>query len=38
MGKMKNMYEILAGMPEAKDLSEHLGVDVRIILEWISGK
>jgi hypothetical protein len=37
---MRNAYTILIGKPEGKrrDHSEDLGVDGRIILEWILGK
>jgi hypothetical protein len=31
-------YKILVRKPKWKDHSENVGVDVRIILEWIFGK
>jgi hypothetical protein len=38
MGEMINAYSILVGKPEGKNHSEKLGVDGRIILEWMLGK
>jgi hypothetical protein len=38
MGRMRNAYTILVGKPEGRDHSEDLGVDEKIILEWIVGK
>jgi hypothetical protein len=38
MGEMKNTYHILVGKPEGKNHLEDLGVDGKIILEWILGK
>jgi hypothetical protein len=38
MGEMRNAYKMLVGKPEGKRSLEHLGVDGRIILEWILGK
>jgi hypothetical protein len=35
---MRNAYNILVGKPEGKNHSEDLGVDGKIILEWILGK
>jgi hypothetical protein len=35
---MINAYILLVGMPEEKDHLEDLGVDVKIILEWILWK
>jgi hypothetical protein len=35
---MKNVYNIVVEKPEAENHSEDLGVDRRIILEWIVGK
>jgi hypothetical protein len=35
---VRNAYKIVVGKPEGKDHSEDLGVDGRIILEWILGK
>jgi hypothetical protein len=37
-GEMRNAYKILSGKSEGRDHSEDLGVDRRIILEWILGK
>jgi hypothetical protein len=37
-GKMRNAYNILVGKPERNRTFEELGVDERIILEWILGK
>jgi len=34
MGETKNTYKILVGKPEGKRL-EDLGIDGRLILEWI---
>jgi hypothetical protein len=34
---MRNSYKILVGKPERKNHSEDLGVDGKIILEWILG-
>jgi hypothetical protein len=38
MGEMRNAYEILVGKPEGKNHSEDLGVDGKIILDWIFWK
>jgi len=38
MGDMRNAYNISVGKPEAKRKLEDLGVNGRIILEWILGK
>jgi hypothetical protein len=38
MEEIRNAYKILVGEPERKNHSEGIGVDGRIILEWISGK
>jgi hypothetical protein len=38
IGKMRNAYDILDGNPERKNHSEDLGVDGKIIPEWILGK
>jgi hypothetical protein len=38
MGKMRNAHKIIVRKPEGKEHLEDLGVDVRIILEWILGK
>jgi hypothetical protein len=35
---MKNAYKIFVRNLKERDHSEHLGVDDRIILEWILGK
>jgi hypothetical protein len=36
--RMRNAYSILVGNPEGKNHTEDLGVDRRIILEWVLGK
>jgi len=38
MGDMRNAYKILVGKPEGKNHSGDLGVDGKIILEWILRK
>jgi hypothetical protein len=38
MVEMKNACKILVGIPGRKNHSEDLGVDGKIILEWILGK
>jgi hypothetical protein len=38
MGGMRNAYKILVGKLERTNHFEDLGVDGRIILEWILGK
>jgi hypothetical protein len=38
MGEMRGAYSILVGKPEGRDQSEDLGVDGKIILEWILRK
>jgi hypothetical protein len=38
MEEIRNEYNILIGKPEGKDHSEDLGVDGRIILDWMLGK
>jgi hypothetical protein len=35
MEEMRNAYKIFVGKPEGKNYSEDLGVDGRIILDWI---
>jgi hypothetical protein len=35
---MENAFKILVGKPEVKNDSEDVGIDGRIILEWISGR
>jgi len=35
MGEMRKAYIMLVGKPEGKSHSEDLGIDGRIILEWI---
>jgi hypothetical protein len=35
MKATRNVYKILVGKPEGRNHSEGLGVDTRIILEWI---
>jgi len=37
-GEMRNAYTVLVGKPEGRDPSEDLGVEVRIILQWILGR
>jgi hypothetical protein len=36
--EMNNMYNILVGKPEGKRPLERLGVDGRVMLEWILWK
>jgi hypothetical protein len=38
MGEMRNAYNFLDGKFEGKRNSEDLGVEGKIILEWILGK
>jgi hypothetical protein len=38
MAEMRNAYKILVGNPERRDHAEDLGVDERIMSEWILGK
>jgi hypothetical protein len=38
MGEVINAYNILIGKPEGKNHLEDLGVDGKIILEYIVGK
>jgi hypothetical protein len=38
MGERRNAYNILIGKPEGRVDSEDVGIDGRIILEWILGK
>jgi len=38
MEEMRNAYKIFVGKPEGKNYSEDLGVDGKIILEWILRK
>jgi hypothetical protein len=38
MEEMRNAYKTLFGKPKERHHSEDVGVDSRIILEWISGK
>jgi len=35
MGEVRNAYNILVTKPEGRDHLEDLGVDGRIILEWV---
>jgi len=35
MGEMRNAYNILAGKPKERGHSKDLGIDRKIILEWI---
>jgi len=37
MRHVRNAYKILVRKNQWKDHSEHIGVDERIILEWILG-
>jgi hypothetical protein len=37
-GETRNTFNILIGKPEGKRHMQDLGVDGRIILEWIIGK
>jgi len=36
--EIRNAYKIFVGKPEGKKHSEDLGVDGRIMFEWILGK
>jgi len=38
MGEARSAYKISVGRLKARDHSEDLGVDGRIIMEWILGK
>jgi hypothetical protein len=38
MGEMRNSYEIQSENLKTRDHSEDVGVDGKIILEWILGK
>jgi hypothetical protein len=38
MGEMRNAYNFWLQNPKGRDHSEDLGVDERIILEWILGE
>jgi hypothetical protein len=38
MGEMRNAHNILVGNMKGRDHLEYVGVDGRIILEWILGK
>jgi len=38
MGEMRNMYSILVGKPKGKRPLGGVGVDAKILLEWILGK
>jgi len=38
MGEMRNAYKTLVGNLKGGDDSKNLGVDGKIILEWILGK
>jgi hypothetical protein len=38
MGKMRIVYKVLVGKPERKNYLEDLGIDRKIILEWMLGK
>jgi hypothetical protein len=38
MGEMRNAYKVLVGEPKGREHFEDLGVDNRIILEFILGK
>jgi len=38
VGEMRNAYKSLVRKLKERDHAEDLGVDVRIILEWILGK
>jgi hypothetical protein len=38
MGEMRNAFKVLIRKPKGRDHSEDLGIDGKIILEWILGK
>jgi hypothetical protein len=38
MGEMRNAYKILVGNLKGRHHSEDVGVDEKIILEWLLGK
>jgi hypothetical protein len=38
MGEMRKVYKILVGKPKGRDHAEDLGVDGKLMLEWILGK
>jgi hypothetical protein len=38
MGEMRNAHSILVGKLKGRDHSEHVGIDVRIISEWVLAK
>jgi hypothetical protein len=38
VGEMRNSYKILVGKSQRRDHSDDLGVDWKIILEWMLGK
>jgi hypothetical protein len=38
MGQMRNVYKILVGKPGGRDISEDLGVDGKIISDFILNK
>jgi len=37
-GEIRNTYSIVVGNAKLRDHSEDLGLDGRIILEWVLGK
>jgi len=37
-GEMRDAYKVWSKNPKGRDHSEYLGVDGKIILEWILGK
>jgi hypothetical protein len=38
IGEVRNIYKTLVGKPKGKRYAKDLGVDEKIILEWIVGR